>query len=81
MTIDDFERALAILGGDSDALTIGACRLSITDGLSPHAAARFVGITHPTVYRKMAELRAALALPVCEACGRPKLEGSKWPTK
>ena len=77
MTIDDFDRALAILGGDPDTLTVYACRLSVVDGISTHAAARLVGITHPTVYRKMAELRAALALPVCEACGRPKLEKSK----
>ena len=77
MTVDELNRALAIVGGDPDTLTIVACRLSVVDGISTHAAAHYVGITHPTVYRKMAELRAALALPVCEACGRPKMEKSK----
>ena len=70
MTIDDFDRALAILGGNSDTLTVRVCRLSITDGLSLYTAAQMSGITHPTVYRKMAEIRAALATPVCEACGQ-----------
>lgn len=77
MTIDELNRALAIVGGDTDTDTISACRLSVTNGISLHEAAHYYGITHPTVYRKMAELRAALALPVCEACGRPKLEESK----
>ena len=74
MTIDEFDRALAILGGDLATRTIVACRLSITDGIPLCEAARMWGITHPTVYRKMAELRAALALPVCEACGQPITE-------
>ena len=76
MTIDEFDRALAIVGGDPDAATIHACKLAITYGLSLHAAARHVGITHPTVYRKMAELRAALAMPVCEACGQINREST-----
>ena len=70
MTIDEFDRALAIVGGDQDTKTIVACRLSITDGIPLYEAARRWGITHPTVYRKMAELRAALDRPVCEACGQ-----------
>ena len=74
MTIDDLDRALAIVGGDQDTDTIYACKLAVIYGYSLHAAARHVGITHPTVYRKMAELRAALALPVCEACGQPITE-------
>lgn len=77
MTLDELNRALAIVGGDPDAATIHACKLAIAYDMSLHAAARHVGITHPTVYRKMADLRAALDRPVCEACGRPKLEGSK----
>ena len=70
MTIDELNRALAILGGDPDTLTIYACRLSITNGISLHEAAHYAGITHSSLYRKMAELRAALALPMCEACGQ-----------
>ena len=70
MTIDELERALAILGGDQDTDTIRACKLAIFHRVSLHVAARHVGITHPTVYRKMKELRAALDRPVCEACGQ-----------
>lgn len=70
MTIDELNRALAIVGGDPEAATIHACKLAIACGLSLYAAARRVGITHSTVYRKMAELRAALDRPVCEACGQ-----------
>ena len=70
MTLDELNRALAIVGGDPDTDTIRACRLSVTNGLTLQSAAQYVGITHPTVYRKMAELRAALALPVCETCGQ-----------
>ena len=77
MTLDEFDRAVRLTGKDPDTDTIRACRLSVTNGLTLQSAARQVGITHPTVYRKMAQLRAALALPVCEACGRPKLEKSK----
>lgn len=74
MTIDELNRALAIVGGDTETDTIRACRLSITDDLTLHEASRRVAISHPTVYRKMAQLRAALARPVppvCEACGQP----------
>lgn len=77
MTIDEFERAARLTAGDPDSLAMSACRLSVTNGISLHAAAHYVGVTHPTVYRKMAELRAALALPVCGACGQPKLEDAK----
>ena len=70
MTLDELNRALAIVGGDQDTDTIYTCKLAIAYGLSLHAAARRTGTTHPTVYRKMAQLRAALALPVCEACGQ-----------
>ena len=77
MTLDELNRALAIVGGDTNSATISACKLAITYDLPLHAAARCTGITHPTVYRKMAELRAALDRPVCETCGRPKLEKSK----
>ena len=77
MTIDEFERAARLTAGDPESLAMRACRLSITSGLTLQSAAQYVGITHPTVYRKMAQLRAALASPVCEACGRPKLEKSK----
>ncbi len=77
MTIDELNRALAIVGGDPDAATVHACKLAVACGLSLNEAARRTGITHPTVYRKMAQMRAALALPVCEACGRPKLEDAK----
>lgn len=71
MTLDEFDRALAIVGGDTNSATISACKLAIIYDLPLSVAARCTGITHPTVYRKMAELRAALALPVCETCGRP----------
>lgn len=74
MTIDDFWRAARLTGSDPYSDTMIACRVSITDGLTLNAAARQVGVTHPTVYRKMAQLRAALARPVppvCEACGQP----------
>ena len=70
MTIDELNRALTILGGDQDTDTIRACRLSITDGISLHAAAHYVGVTHPTIYRKMKQLRAALDRPACDACGQ-----------
>ena len=70
MTIDELNRALAIVGGDPESATISACRLAITYDLPLSVAARCAGITHPTVYRKMAELRAALDRPVCGACGQ-----------
>lgn len=71
MTIDDFWRAARLTGSDPYSDTMIACRVSITDGLTLNVAARQVGVTHPTVYRKMAQLRAALARPVCEKCGQP----------
>ena len=70
MTLDEFDRAVRLTGKDPDTDTIRACRLSVTNGLTLQSAAQYAGITHPTVYRKMKELRAALALPVCGACGQ-----------
>ena len=77
MTIDEFERAARLTGSGPYSDTMRACRLAITNGMTLQSASRHVGVTHPTVYRKMKELRAALALPVCGACGRPKLEDAK----
>ena len=74
MTIGDFERAARLTGSGPYSDTMRACRMSVTNGISLHEAAHYYGITHPTVYRKMKQLRAALALPVCESCGRPKAE-------
>jgi DNA-binding transcriptional LysR family regulator len=71
MTIDDFERAARLTRSSMDTRTMSACRLVVDGWMNIHAAARACGVSHPTVYRKLAELRAALALPVCEACGRP----------
>lgn len=76
MTIDELNRALAIVGGDQETDTVHACKLAATYGMSLHAAARHVGVSHPSVYRKMADLRAALARPVCPTCNRP-MEGQQ----
>lgn len=66
----DLDRAIALTNSDPDSLTIYACRLVVDGGLSAYAAARQIEISAPTVYRKLAQLRAALALPVCLTCGQ-----------
>lgn len=72
----DLDRAIALTRSDPDSLTIYACRLIVEDGLSVYAAARRLEISHPSVYRKLAQLRAALELPVCPTCGQTT-DGSK----
>jgi DNA-binding transcriptional LysR family regulator len=71
MTIEDFERAARLTGSSMDTRTMSACRLVVDGWMNTNAAARACGVSHPSVYRKLAELRAALAGPVCETCGQP----------
>ena len=72
----DLDRAIALTNSDTDSLTLWACRMVVEDGMNVYEAARAAGISHPTVYRKMAHLRAALELPVCPTCGQTT-DGSK----
>ena len=66
----DLDRAIALTHSDPDSLTIYACRLVVEDGEPVYAAARLLEISHAGVYRKLAQLRAALAAPVCPTCGQ-----------
>ena len=76
MTIDEFDRAARLTGTDSDTRTMRACRRVVETGCPIYFAAREAGVSHPTVYRKLTELKAALALPVCEACGQINREST-----
>lgn len=71
MTLDDFNRAARLTGTDPETKTMRACRRVVETGCPIYFAARVEGVTHPSVYRKLSELKAALALPVCETCGQP----------
>ena len=66
----DLDRAILLTKSVTDSLTLWACRMVVNDGLNVYEAAQVAGISHPTVYRKMARLRAALELPVCPTCGQ-----------
>ena len=66
----DLDRAIALTNSDTDSLTLWACRMVVEDGMNAYEAARAAGISHPTVYRKLAQLRAAIDLPVCPTCGQ-----------
>lgn len=69
LTIEEFERAALMAGGDPGSKTMRACRMVVEDGMNPYAAAKSCGVSASSVYRKLAALQAALELPVCSECG------------
>ena len=75
----DLDRAIVLTKSDPDSFTIRACRLVVDHGVSVYAAARHLEVSHPAIYRKMAQLRAALALPVCQTCGQTTDGENTWP--
>ena len=70
MTIDEFNRAMAITKTNPETATALACLIVVSGAYNPYAAAKWCGVSASSVYRKIAALEAALAAPVCASCGR-----------
>ena len=70
MTRAELDRAIRLTGSDPDSKTMRACRRVVETGVPIYFAARTEDVSHAGVYRKLIELKAALALPVCQTCGQ-----------